>query len=73
MENAGSRLYAVQFHPEVVHTPFGTQLLKNFVLDICGCAGSWKMSSYVETTVQIPLWQRPCWRERSESSSPAYS
>ena len=52
MENAGSRLYAVQFHPEVVHTPFGTQLLKNFVMDICGCTGSWKMSSYVDTTVK---------------------
>ena len=52
MENSGSRLYAVQFHPEVVHTPFGTQLLRNFVMDICGCTGSWKMSSYVETTVK---------------------
>ena len=52
MENSGSRLYAVQFHPEVVHTPFGTQLLRNFVTDICGCSGSWKMSSYVESTVK---------------------
>ena len=52
MENSGSRLYAVQFHPEVVHTPFGTQLLRNFVMDVCGCTGSWKMSSYVETTVK---------------------
>ena len=52
MENSGSRRYAVQFHPEVVHTPFGTQLLRNFVIDICGCSGSWKMSSYVETTVK---------------------
>ena len=52
MEYSGSRLYAVQFHPEVVHTPFGTQLLRNFVIDICGCGGSWKMSSYVETTIE---------------------
>ena len=52
MEDPGSRLYAVQFHPEVVHTPFGTQLLKNFVMEICGCTGSWKMSSYVDTTVK---------------------
>ena len=52
MEDSGSRLYAVQFHPEVVHTPFGTQLLRNFVIDICGCSGSWKMSSYVESTVK---------------------
>ena len=52
MENSDCGLYAVQFHPEVVHTPFGTQLLKNFVMDICGCTGSWKMSSYVDTTVK---------------------
>ena len=52
MENSGSRLYAVQFHPEVVHTPFGTQLIRNFVIDICGCTGSWKMSSYVDATVK---------------------
>ncbi|MDO5456204.1 MAG: glutamine-hydrolyzing GMP synthase [Eubacteriales bacterium] len=51
MEEAGSRLYAVQFHPEVVHTPFGSRLLRNFVMGICGCTGTWKMSSYVETTV----------------------
>ncbi len=51
MELSGSRLYAVQFHPEVVHTPFGKQLLRNFVMDVCGCSGSWKMSSFVETTV----------------------
>ncbi|HAB94239.1 MAG TPA: GMP synthase (glutamine-hydrolyzing) [Lachnospiraceae bacterium] len=52
MESAGRKLYAVQFHPEVVHTPFGTQLLKNFVMEVCGCTGSWRMSSYVETTVK---------------------
>ena len=45
MENRGRGLYAVQFHPEVVHTPQGEAMLRHFVIDICGCSGSWKMSS----------------------------
>ena len=52
MENPGRGLYAVQFHPEVVHTPQGFEMLRHFVIDICGCSGSWKMSSYVESTVK---------------------
>lgn len=52
MEDPGKNLYAVQFHPEVVHTPEGTKMLRNFVIDICGCAGDWKMDSFVETTVR---------------------
>ena len=46
------KLYAIQFHPEVVHTQFGTEILKNFVLRICGCSQSWKMSSWVDDTVE---------------------
>ncbi|MCI2049491.1 MAG: glutamine-hydrolyzing GMP synthase [Lachnospiraceae bacterium] len=52
MENASKKLYAVQLHPEVVHTPEGTKMLRHFVLDVCGCRGDWKMSSFVDTTVQ---------------------
>lgn len=51
MENAVKGLYAVQFHPEVMHTREGMKMLKNFVLDICGCRGDWKMDSFVETTI----------------------
>ena len=40
-------LYAMQFHPEVLHTPEGTKMLANFVRDICGCAGDWRMDSFV--------------------------
>ena len=46
------RIYCLQFHPEVVHTPEGTTLLHNFVYDICGCQPTWTMQSYVNTAVQ---------------------
>ena len=52
MENAAKKLYAVQFHPEVLHTPQGTKMIRGFVRDVCGCSGDWKMSSFVETTVK---------------------
>ncbi len=45
-------LYAIQFHPEVLHTVEGTKMLSNFVYGICGCAGDWKMDAFVENTVQ---------------------
>ena len=45
------KLYATQFHPEVMHTKQGMQMLSNFVYKVCGCAGDWKMSSFVETTI----------------------
>lgn len=51
MENAADRLYAVQFHPEVLHTREGSKMLHNFVYEICHCAGDWRMDSFVETTV----------------------
>jgi GMP synthase (glutamine-hydrolysing) len=47
----GEKTYGIQFHPEVYHTTEGTQLLKNFVYDICGCSGSWTSESFIETTV----------------------
>jgi len=45
------RFYALQFHPEVVHTQYGTKILSNFVFGICGCAADWKLDSWVEATV----------------------
>ena len=45
------RIYCLQFHPEVAHTPEGTKILRNFVYEICGCKPTWTMQSYVETAV----------------------
>lgn len=44
--------YGVQFHPEVSHTPQGSVILRNFLYDICGCSGDWKMSDFVSDAVQ---------------------
>lgn len=52
MESAERKLYAVQFHPEVMHTVEGMKMLSNFVYDVCGCSGDWKMASFVETTIE---------------------
>jgi GMP synthase (glutamine-hydrolysing) len=46
------KFFGVQFHPEVSHTPKGSLILKNFLYDICGCSGDWKMSDFVSQTVQ---------------------
>ena len=45
-------LYAIQFHPEVLHTQEGTKMLHNFVRGVCGCAGTWKMDAFVENTIE---------------------
>ena len=48
MSDESRKLYAVQFHPEVRHSVYGTEILKNFVFDICGCKGDWSMENFVE-------------------------
>ncbi len=52
MECPEKKLYATQFHPEVMHTVEGMKMLSNFVYKICGCSGDWKMSSFVEDTIR---------------------
>ncbi|MDE7313538.1 MAG: glutamine-hydrolyzing GMP synthase [Eubacterium sp.] len=52
MECPQRKLYATQFHPEVMHTAEGKKMLSNFVYSICGCTGDWKMDSFVAKTIQ---------------------
>ena len=47
----GEETYAVQFHPEVFHSEYGTDILRNFVVRICGCSCSWTPDSFIETSV----------------------
>ena len=52
MQNTTKNFYGIQFHPEVNDTNRGTEILKNFVYNICECTGTWKMSSFAEETVK---------------------
>ena len=51
-ENPEKKLYAIQFHPEVLHTVEGSRMLHNFVRNVCGCAGTWRMDSFVENAIK---------------------
>lgn len=51
MEDNTRRLYAVQFHPEVVHTPEGKRMIENFLYGICGCSGTWTMGSFLKAAI----------------------
>jgi GMP synthase (glutamine-hydrolysing) len=53
LESAERRIYGVQFHPEVVHTPRGQEMLKHFLYDVCGARPTWTMSSVIETQVDV--------------------
>ncbi|MEW6418892.1 MAG: glutamine-hydrolyzing GMP synthase [Nitrospirota bacterium] len=52
MANKDRRFYALQFHPEVVHTSEGLKIFKNFLFKICGCKPAWTMKSFIETTTE---------------------
>lgn len=51
MECAEKKLYATQFHPEVMHTKEGMKMISNFVTKVCGCSGDWRMDSFVDITI----------------------
>lgn len=51
-ENTDKNLYAIQFHPEVLHTQEGSKMLYNFVRNVCGCQGLWRMDSFVENAIR---------------------
>ena len=52
MGNAGEKKYAVQFHPEVVHTLYGLEMLRNFLFNVCDFKGAWTMESFVNRSIQ---------------------
>ena len=51
-ESAQRGIYGIQFHPEVVHTPYGQQVLKNFLHDVCGCGGTWSAESVIDEQIE---------------------
>ncbi len=51
MAHPQKRIFGLQFHPEVVHTPQGSEMLRNFALEICGCAGDWEMSQFIRENI----------------------
>jgi len=55
VENRARKIWGVQFHPEVTHTPCGARLIRNFVHDLCGCAGTWNMHDFAQVQVNSIL------------------
>ena len=51
VQNVEAGLYSFQYHPEVLHSQYGTEMLRNFVLNICGCKGTWRMEDFAEQTI----------------------
>ncbi|MDQ4120211.1 MAG: glutamine-hydrolyzing GMP synthase [Acidobacteriota bacterium] len=52
IESTERRIYGLQFHPEVAHTPQGKEIIKNFLFEICGCRGDWTASSFIEDKIR---------------------
>ncbi len=52
IENDARRIFAVQFHPEVAHTPLGKDLLRNYLFDICGCRGDWTSKQFIAEEIE---------------------
>ncbi len=52
MADEKRRLHAIQFHPEVMHTEHGREMLRNFLFGVCGCSGSWRMASFIEEATE---------------------
>lgn len=52
IENAEQRIFGLQFHPEVAHTPLGKEILRNFLFEICGCRGDWTAASFIKEEIE---------------------
>lgn len=50
--NDKKKLYGIQFHPEVTHTDYGKTVIRNFLYNVCGCSGEWRMDDFIEATAQ---------------------
>ena len=51
MEDASGKIFGVQFHPEVTHSEYGQEILRNFIFGVCGCAADWNMDDYAESVI----------------------
>ena len=51
IENSDEQIFAVQFHPEVAHTPKGKEILRNYLFDVCSCKGDWTPTQFIEEEV----------------------
>jgi len=52
IQNLEKRIFGIQFHPEVVHTPMGKLVIENFCCGVCGCSGDWTMESFIQTSIE---------------------
>lgn len=52
MSHAEKKIYAVQFHPEVRHSIYGTEIIRNFLFEVCGCKGNWSMETFIDDTIR---------------------
>ncbi|MBJ6362392.1 glutamine-hydrolyzing GMP synthase [Paenibacillus sp. GCM10012307] len=52
MSHTDKKIYAVQFHPEVRHSVYGNEMIRNFLYEICGCQGNWSMETFIEDTIR---------------------
>ena len=52
-QNKSKKIYGVQFHPEVVHTPEGGKIIKNFLFGICGCKRTWTTKAFIESKIEV--------------------
>ena len=52
IEHRRKRIFGLQFHPEVAHTPQGTEILRQFIFTVCGCKGDWQMAQFVREGVE---------------------
>ena len=71
MQNPAKKLYAMQYHPEVLHTEHGKEMLHNFLFEVCGCTGSWTMANYAKTL--LPISKKPSATAKSSWPFPAAS